>query len=279
MNIRATLAVLVAALFASASGLPLYAGASWEEQSKLKIDRRDRIKDPEPPAIEFHNYGLQSVVLTNTWGATAASSQNAKEGATLKATPAGNPYITVDGFQYDLAQFHFHTPSKHAFAGNRTDMEVHFVHVKHYDACINDRPLVVLGGLIDAGKANPELAKLFTGDLPPGKGGSPAGVMVDGVNLLKLIPKGNPEWRYEGGLSAPNDTTCSGFGKGSLTQPLVTGEFPESVNWFLYDQKLHLSTNAIDRFRALFPEGNSRSIKELNGQTIYSSTGNHTAWR
>lgn len=38
------------------------------------------------------------------------------------------PYAFIDGKQLELLQFHFHTPSEHAFSGNRYPMEVHLVH-------------------------------------------------------------------------------------------------------------------------------------------------------
>jgi carbonic anhydrase len=34
----------------------------------------------------------------------------------------------VGGAELELLQYHFHTPSEHAFDGERTAMEVHLVH-------------------------------------------------------------------------------------------------------------------------------------------------------
>ena len=41
--------------------------------------------------------------------------------------PGGNT-ILVGGKELDLVQWHFHTPSEHAFDGVRKSMEVHLVH-------------------------------------------------------------------------------------------------------------------------------------------------------
>jgi carbonic anhydrase len=48
----------------------------------------------------------------------------------------------------------------------------------------------------------------------------------------------------------------------------VTGDFSEAVHWYLYDKKMHLPRNLIDRFDALFPEKNSRQMKALGKRTI-----------
>ncbi len=42
-------------------------------------------------------------------------------------TGPGNT-CSVAGQQLELLQFHFHTPSEHAFDGRRTAMEAHLVH-------------------------------------------------------------------------------------------------------------------------------------------------------
>lgn len=49
-----------------------------------------------------------------------------KEGSDEKPPPT--PYFSVNGNKYDLIQYHFHTPSEHAFQGKKTSMECHLVH-------------------------------------------------------------------------------------------------------------------------------------------------------
>ena len=41
--------------------------------------------------------------------------------------PPGN-YARVGGREMELVQWHFHTPSEHAFDGYRSSMEAHLVH-------------------------------------------------------------------------------------------------------------------------------------------------------
>lgn len=245
------------------------------EQTPINIDKAYTVRDLVPPKIVFYNYGQQQVTLTNTFGAKAKDETGtdrviAQEWATLKATPSqlNPPYIYVDNKKFNLLQFHFHTPSEHAVGGNKTRMEVHFVHVAE-TGCgdgtgESQRPLVVLGGFIDVGAGSPELAKLFPTGLPTNNLG--AQVIVNNVNLAALLPQGQPKWRYEGGLTAPS-TACSWFG--TATPQLITGEFPEAVHWFLYDKKMYLADEYVKRFEKLFPEGNARSLKEIGARKVY----------
>lgn len=47
--------------------------------------------------------------------------------ATQVNVPMGS-FCTLDGKRLQLLQWHFHTPSEHAFDGNREAMEIHLVH-------------------------------------------------------------------------------------------------------------------------------------------------------
>ena len=201
----------------------------------------------------------------------------AREWGTLKADfPDSAPEILLNGIPYDLLQFHFHVPAEHTVNGQRADMEVHFVHLIHNSdgkkaACESmKRPLVVIGAFIDAGgNANPELQRLFPPGLP--KNSTDPVVDVPNVDLRALVPSGSPTWQYAGGLTAPADD-CPNFAP--LSTQAVTGNFPEAVQWFIYDKSLQLPRSLIDRFSALFPEGDSRDLKALNQRTIFSLNRN-----
>jgi carbonic anhydrase len=96
-------------------------------------------------------------------------------------------------------------------------------------------------------------------------------VDVPNVDLLALVPSGSPAWQYAGGLTAPADD-CPNFAP--LSTQAVTGNFPEAVQWFIYDKSLRLPRSLIDRFSALFPEGDSRDLKALNQRVIFSLNRN-----
>ena len=118
---------------------------------------------------------------------------------------------------------------------------------------------------IEAGNADRQLQRLFPANLPKMTTDPP--VDVFNVDLRALAPAGSPTWRYDGGLTAPaND--CPNFTP--VSTQAVTGNFPEAVHWYIYDKKMHLPRTLIDRFHALFPEGDSRQLKSLGARTIYT---------
>ena len=239
-----------------------------EEQTPIDINRSNTARDPSPPIIDIH-YGAADIRLTNTYGTTDEIGRViAQEWATLRATPQGAVrYILVDGVQYDLLQFHFHTPAEHAVNGRRAPMEMHFVHLAHIGGCAaSARPLVVLGVFIEDGGVDRELQRLFPEGLPESKN-DPA-VDVFNVNLDALLPRKQATWRYEGGLTAPSNA-CPSFSP--VSTQLVTGEFPEAVHWFVYNDSLRLPKRIIERFQELFPEGNSRNLKLIGERTVYSA--------
>jgi len=244
--------------------------AQPQEQSPVDISRPGTVRDPNPPNLDF-NYGIAKVTLTNTYRSVDEIGRVlAQEWGTLKViTPPGSE-VRLNGIPYDLVQFHFHMPSEHTINGKHTAMEVHFVHLIHINgdssaACASSpRPLLVIGAFIDPGNSDTELQRMFPVNVPRSIGTE---VDVHNVDLRALVPAGSPTWRYDGGLTAPAKD-CTTFT--SLSTQAVTGDFPEAVHWYIYDQKLHLPQNLLDRFSALFPEGNARQLKALGQRTIYS---------
>jgi carbonic anhydrase len=244
------------------------------QQSPVNISLSSTVPSPNPVQIDF-NYGVPTLSLGNTYGKEDETGRFlAREWGTLKATfPSGSAsQILFNGVPYDLVQFHFHVPAEHAVNGHRADMEVHFVHLIHNSegaeaACVSGpRPLLVIGAFISAGGSpNTELERLFPLGLPQNSFGGK--VDVPNVNLRALVPSGNPNWEYEGGLTAPADD-CDNFAP--LSTQAVTGDFPEAVRWFIYSKVLQLPQSLIDRFKALFPDGDSRDVKALGNRQIYS---------
>ena len=244
------------------------------EQSPVNISRSSTVPIQNPPQIDF-NYGIGDVNLNSTYGNTDETGRFlAREWGTLKATfPEGfAPEIRLNGIPYDLIQFHFHVPAEHTVNGQRADMEVHFVHLIHNDqgapaACVSSqRPLVVIGAFINAGgNSNTELQKLFPQGLPATK--FDGTVTIPTVDLRALIPSGGPAWEYEGGLTAPAGD-CPNFEP--ISTQAVTGDFPEAVRWFIYSKALQLPQSLINRFSALFPEGDARELKALVNRQIFS---------
>ena len=292
--------------------LPLLA---QHEQTPINIDYTKTLKDTAPPTITFNKYSFADLKVENTYGATerfytAAGNPAApgdlknitiaNEWGTLKATPctdstlsscanfanilSNGPSISVDNKQYVLQQFHFHIPAEHTVDGQRAAAEIHFVHLLNNGCAADDhRPGAVLGAFIVEGAPDAELGKFFDalGSHLPGSSADKAQSVR--ANLSALLPAGNYKWRYEGGLTAPTGAGLCGIvipesipGGGTVAQQLISGVFPEVVHWFLYDRPLHLSRDQIQRLKELFPEGNSRAVKENDSPVFETPTASVT---
>lgn len=264
-----------------------------KEQTPINIRRAATVHDPAPPVLTFNNYSGRDLKIENTFGATEAGLVIAQEWATLKATPCtdskltscasyttplpGGPSVTLSGTgaakTYVLQQFHFHVPAEHTINGRRPPMEIHFVHL-YNNGCTppagDSRPGLVVGAFIEEseGEASPALQALFRDmeEIPHDNTTAP---LHGFTNLHDLLPEGSYRWRYEGGLTAPAGASLCGSGVlPSVTNQLITGNFPEAVHWYLYDKPLYLSRKQIRRFHEVFAEGNARAVKE-NENPVY----------
>lgn len=151
--------------------------------------------------------------------------------------PAGST-LRVGNDEYQLLQFHFHTPSEHTVNGQHSAMELHLVH-RHTSSA-----LAVVGVFLIVGEANPTLEPLW-GQLPSYAGGErPLSIIV---NPTDLLPPSRRTYRYAGSLTTP---PCS-----------------EGVLWLVMQQPVAISQMQLDKFRTIFP-ANSRPTQPLNGRRV-----------
>ncbi len=160
--------------------------------------------------------------------------------STIRANVSpGEGTLLLSGHQWNLAQFHFHTPSEHLINGRASPMEMHLV---FSDAANN---LLVVGRDIEQGLfKNQALAPIFS-DLPKTTGET---LNIEHFNLNNLLPDYLGSFRYSGSLTTP--------------------PFTEGVSWVELASPLYLSGSQINAFKSLFPEGNSREIQDLNGRIV-----------
>ncbi|WP_431273878.1 carbonic anhydrase [Variovorax ureilyticus] len=144
--------------------------------------------------------------------------------------------IAFKGADYQLAQFHFHTPSEHHFDGKSFPMEMHLVSKD------SGGRITVVGVFIKAGKQNEVLAPLFAN--LPGSEGASHDVEVD---LAALMPPSHKAFVYSGSLTTP---PCS-----------------ESVNWVVLEQPIEMSSKQIRAFQKLFRD-NHRPVQSINGRKV-----------
>jgi carbonic anhydrase len=146
--------------------------------------------------------------------------------------------ISVGSDEYQLVQFHFHTPSAHSVNGQHTAMELHLV---HRDA--NHR-LAVVGVFLIVGAANPALETLW--QLLPAYEGAERPLNTV-FNAIDLLPADRRTIRYEGSLTTPPCT--------------------EGVLWLMMMNPVEVSQAQVDRFRTIFVN-NNRPIQPLNNRRV-----------
>jgi carbonic anhydrase len=259
--------------------LTLFGGnAAMAQFAQSPIDFTARITTlaPNSNRIEYH-YQTATLSLINTFGAKdEIGNVIPKKFGTLKALVPAGSYVIVEGIRYNLLEFHFHQPSEHTLNGNQAPMEVHFVHLRadtqdsrtpadgFTDCRLVDRPALAIGAFIAPGNADPELQKIFAPPVLPVDNTSPP-VTVVNVDLRKLLPDGQASWRYLGGLTAPT-TTCTAT---TLVYQLTSDVFPEIVRWYVLQNAVHLPIEDMDKFHALFEDGNARPVQNLNGRPVF----------
>ena len=155
------------------------------------------------------------------------TAQVLNNGHTLQVNYSNGSMISINGKEYELAQFHFHGPSEHTIDGKLADMELHFVHKN------GDGKLAVVGVLMVKGAENETIAKLWT-NLPK-KAGDTAKVKTS-FNAADLLPIEKGYFNYSGSLTTP---PCS-----------------EGVNWFVLKNPIEMSEAQIKTFAGIIGKSN-----------------------
>jgi len=256
------------AILAIAMALAGGAYAEGVRQSPINIDKKDVVETHYQPHITATYQSNATLSVVNTYNPNRTPLVN-KEWSTLRATPSGSSYIMVGNQQYDLLQFHFHTPSEHKVNEKGAPMEVHFVHLKTGALPCDPEALLVIGAMIKQDSdARGELSKIFDVRNLPQDSTQPA-LTITNFDLNKVLPKLDDSWRYSGSLTAPSTfTNCTAQG-GSIDDQLSADIFPENVQWVVLTKQIGMSKRQIGAFQHLFEEGNSRETQPLNGRSVY----------
>jgi carbonic anhydrase len=192
-------------------------------QSQSPIDVRGAV-EVDLPNLEL-NYQPTPVAITHN-------------GHAIQVDYAPGSYMLLDGVRYDLAQFHFHSPSEHTVNGAPAAAEMHLVHKSA------DGTLAVVGVLIEPGVQNSRFDPVWK-HLPAQAG--PTQRFEQTINVADLLPGDPRTWRYEGSLTTPPGT--------------------EGVHWNLMVEPVTVSQSQIDTFRSAI-QGNNRPVQPLNGRIL-----------
>ena len=160
-------------------------------------------------------------------------------GHTIQINYAGADALTLGDASYQLAQYHFHSPSEHTVAGKHFPMEMHMVHKSA------DSRLAVVAVFIAEGRHNKAFDPVWA-NLPAQKG-IETHLSAVKVDVDQLIPAARTSYRYDGSLTTP---PCS-----------------EGVRWIVMTTPIELSNEQVGAFTRLVKD-NNRPVQPLNGRTV-----------
>lgn len=169
----------------------------------------------------------------------ASSGERVNNGHSIQVNLDDGGSIDTPSGQYEIAQFHFHTPSEERIDGITYPLVAHLVHENE------DGEAAVVAVLFKIGDENPALKKIFA-DLPHRKAQEK---LSHNFNPDTLLPENKGYYTYGGSLTTP---PCS-----------------EGVTWYILKQPVELSREQLAEFQSVFPM-NARPIQPVNGRTIKS---------
>ena len=160
-------------------------------------------------------------------------------GHTIQVDLASGGAITLDGVEYKLVQFHFHTPSEEKIDGKPYPLVAHLVHKSAQGQ------LAVVAVLFKTGKENAALKPVF--DHLPVKAGEHF-KLEGAINPADLLPVASPAYYAF---------------KGSLTTPPCS----EEVNWHVLKTPVEISLAQLASFKKRYAM-NARPVQPLNGRKV-----------
>jgi carbonic anhydrase len=169
----------------------------------------------------------------------AAESEIVNNGHTVQVNYAPGSTLTVDGKQFELKQFHFHSPSENKIDGKQYPLEAHLVHAD------KEGNLAVVAVMFQEGAASAALTKLW--DKMPAKAGD-KNALPAGMSVTALLPTERAYYRYTGSLTTP---PCS-----------------EGVRWLVIKKTATASKAQIDKFAKTVGHPNNRPLNPVNARVV-----------
>lgn len=182
--------------------------------------------------------GLSDIAVDYRAGALSI----VNNGHTIQVNVTPGSTMSIGHTNYQLLQFHFHTPSENVVKGKSFPMEVHFVHKD------KEGHLGVLAVFFKQGEANAALGEIW-GKMPASADGVHAHKEVV-VNGRDLLPNNMDYYRFVGSLTTP---PCS-----------------EGVQWHVAKTPVEASAEQISRFTSLIG-ANARPVQQLGHRLLIDS--------
>jgi carbonic anhydrase len=195
---------------------------SGKEQSPIDIRGA---QTTNLPAIQF-DYKADSLEILNN-------------GHTIQVNRATGSSISVEGEEYELLQFHFHSPSEDTVDGKLFPMEMHLVHKN------TKGQLAVVGVFFKTGAENATLEKAWS-HMPHHAGDNEKDEAVS-LNAANLLPTDRGYYSFEGSLTTP---PCS-----------------EGVKWMVLKTPIEASKKQIEQFVHVVG-ANARPVQPLHDRKV-----------
>ncbi len=207
------------------------------QQSPIDVSKTVKNRNLKPLGFNYMNTPL--AVVNN--------------GHTIQVNYQPGSTLTIDGEQYQLLQFHFHTPSENTVKGAPFAMEAHLVHINA------SGQLAVVGVLMeedvdgdddddDDDSTNDFIQKIW--NVMPAHEGEIEVPEVE-INVRQMLPEDQNYYNWPGSLTTP---PCS-----------------EAVRWFLLTDAVKVSSAQVEAFAEIVHHNNARPVQPINGRTIYKS--------
>jgi carbonic anhydrase len=203
-------------------------------------------KGMEQSPIDVKSASFSAVAPKLVWHYQTAGLAIENNGHTIQSNiKSGDSFITIDGEKYTLAQFHFHNPSEHRFAGTPSELELHFVHKNAQGK------LAVVGVMINEAAGKENLAFKPVWDQLPRELNSKAAKEVD-FKLTSVLPARKDYVHYKGSLTTP---PCS-----------------EGVRWFVLKDPITMSSGQVEMYSSIFEGATNRPVQPLQGRDVITNT-------
>ncbi len=160
-------------------------------------------------------------------------------GHTIQVNMKAGSKIKIDNDDFELKQFHFHSPSENTINGKSFPLEGHFVHA---DSSGN---LVVLAVMFEDGDKNSIIEKLW--DHMPVNMGDHENLNTD-ITASNLMPDNMDYYRFNGSLTTP---PCS-----------------EGVRWYVLKNSIKVSEQQVEKFHSTIHHANNRPVQSINARLI-----------
>jgi carbonic anhydrase len=242
---------VLAISFAAVSGAAIAAGehpghgTHWGYSGAIGPDKWTTLK-PEFAACAGRNQSpinvagtIEAQLKPVQFNYKAGGAEVVNNGHAIQVNYEAGSTITVDGIQFDLKQFHFHSPSENQIKGKTFPLEAHLVHAD------KDGNLPVVSVMFDEGKANPVVGAAWS-QMPKSEGGKNA--LPTKAAAAGLLPADKDHYFYNGSLTTP---PCS-----------------EGVRWIVMKKPMTVSKAQIETFKSTLGFANNRPVQPVNARPV-----------